>query len=240
MDIPKFQSSFIPNKDMQGPAQIHLTGGFLKTIGVVLFVTAVTSSVGVFAYGAFLKKSIASMEKDLADARTSLDPDFITKVAKTNSQFVSAKELISKHQVPTAFFELLQKNTVSALRFSSLTYLVEKDGNVKVSMKGAARSYATVAAQAKVFGDNPMIIDPQFSNLDLNKEGDVIFEFEGKIDKKALSYEKLIGGLDDSAAAPKPTTAISAPKALIATSTPASSTPVATPTKATSTPTKKP
>ena len=122
---------------------------------------------------------------------------------------------------------------------------MEKDGNVKIDMKGTAKSYATVAAQAKVFGDNAMVIDPQFSDLDLNKEGDVVFAFQAKIDKKVLSYEKLITGTEGGAQvennkALNTVVEKTAPLTLIATSTPASSTPVSPGGKGTSTQPKKP
>lgn len=221
MDTANLQTSFIPNKNITGLSQDESGGGIVSVIGITLFVITVVASIGVYGYQKYLESTIANMDGELSSARETLDPALISQITQTNTQFISANELIAKHQVPSSFFSLLQSLTLKTVRFSSLSYSIGKTGLVEIKMKGSARSYATVAQQAKVFGDSPLFIAPQFSNLDLDKNGDVVFNFQAQIDKKVTSYEVFINGANPVQAQP-------APILEVATTTP--STPVATTT----------
>ncbi len=202
-------------------------GGVVSVLGTTLFVVTLIASIGVYGYEKYLEGAIAGMDTKLEEARNSLDPDLIKKLTQTNSQFVSASALIAQHQVPSSFLDLLSKVTLKTVRFLSLGYETDKDGIVSIKMKGSARSYATIAAQAKVMNDEPLLISPQFSNLDLNKEGDVTFDFKASVDKKAISYEKKITDTTGNAPVATPSS--------VATTTP----PVATTTSAIPATTKK-
>ena len=235
MDTTKLQTSFIPNKDIAISTDSS-SGGILSLLGTTLFIVTLLSSIGVFGYQRYLESTIASMNIKLEEARKSLDPELISQITRTNTRFVSAQELIAGHRVPTSFLDLLSKITLKTVRFTSLTYETDKSGIVQVKMKGTARSYATIAAQAKIINEESLIIAPQFSNLDLNKEGDVTFDFKATLDKKILMYEKTFVN-DTDTGAPVVTTVTASSTFPIATttkvttvgsSTPSTSTPITT------------
>jgi hypothetical protein len=71
----------------------------------------------------------------------------------------------------------------------------------KINMKGLANSYSSVAWQSDVFGrsdrygTNKIIKDPVLSNLSVDEQGNVSFDFSANISESDISYSKI---LDDT------------------------------------------
>ena len=59
-------------------------------------------------------------------------------------------------------------------------------------MSGKAKSYNSVAYQAKVFSSEPAFKNAVFSNLDLDQSGNVVFEFDAQIDPSLVTYQNNI------------------------------------------------
>ncbi len=59
-------------------------------------------------------------------------------------------------------------------------------------MNGTARSFNAVALQSDAFGKSSIFKDPIFSNLNLDQEGDVVFDFSAVIDPVRVSYAALV------------------------------------------------
>jgi hypothetical protein len=197
----KIPPSFIPQKSVlnDGPSS-HPTSLFYK-VGVLVFVVAVLASIGVFGYKKVLEGRIASMEADLNTARASLQPDLIQELSRANARFQSAEKLLNNHITVSSFFNLLESLTLQAVSFNKFTYLMTDSGNVSVTMGGEARSYATVALQAQTFADDDNFDNPQFSDLDLNDDGEVVFTFKSGIKPQLISYSEVFSG-DDSVIVP--------------------------------------
>jgi hypothetical protein len=195
----KPQSSFIPKKPSEAGA-LSRSGGLFPFIANMLFVVALIASVAVFAYDKYLSAQIGKMDEALSAARTAIQPDLINQLVRSDKRVISATQLVESHVTISSFFELLQSITLQNLQFTSFSFGSGEGGTIAVSMKGEARTYATVALQAKIFNDNENFVNPQFSNLDLNDKGDVVFSFKSQINPKIISYvEKLRDG------APTPT-----------------------------------
>jgi hypothetical protein len=196
MDTTKIQTSFIPQKPFASPTPSSGNSkGIIYTLSVIIFSISVVASIGVFAYEKILNGQISNMEKSLSDARTTLEPTIIRQLARTEDKFASAKEIIDKHDTVSAFFDFLSKLTLPSLRFSSLNYQSGPAGIV-VSMSGEAKSYAIVALQAKIFADEPLIKNAQFSDFGLNDVGNVLFQFKATLDPKVVSYKSIIDALN--------------------------------------------
>jgi len=191
-------------------------------------VTTILISAGVCGYQKYLEGQIKAMDTDLLAARQALEPDLIKELTRTNDRFIAAEQIISKHEIVSGFFNLLENITLQSVSYSSLSYSANDAGVIEVNMKGFARSYASVALQAQVYGESKFVRDSIFSDLDLNDVGDVTFTLKAHIDPSAVSYETLIKQLYGTGVNP------TAPQA--------STTPVATstPVTATSTPTNAP
>jgi hypothetical protein len=198
MDPTKTQQSFIPKKS-SGSRETHISGGLFYFLGVIIFTVAIAASVGVFVYEKFLEGRIASMQGDLERAREMLQPDLIEDLVRANLRFESAEEILKNHRTVSTFFDLLEQLTLQNVRFSSLTYTDEQVG-LTVTMDGEARSYSTLAYQAEVFGDESLFRNVEFSDLDLNEQGNVVFVTKILLDSKAVSYEEMIQSLSESPA----------------------------------------
>mgnify|MGYP007080246224 CR=1 FL=1 len=197
-------------------------GGLLYTLSLFVFITSILISGGVFGYQKYLEGKIKSMDGVLVEAREALQPELIKVLTKTNDRFIAAEQIISKHEIVSGFFNLLENLTLQSVSYSSLAYSTNEAGVIEITMKGFARSYAAVALQAQVFSESKFVQDSIFSDLDLNDVGDVTFSLKAHVDPSAVSYETLIKQLYGSTAAPTttPATAVqTATSTSIATST---------------------
>lgn len=201
----QIQSSFIPKRPVSagsgGMTTSRMEGGILSLVGTIIFVVALIAAIGVFGYEKFLEGRIAKMQTDLEMARQELQPDLIAELSRANSRFISAEEILHKHKIVTELFNLLENQTLPNVRFTSFGYKDDELG-LSFDIKGEARSYATLAYQAKVISENPYIIQADFSNLDLNEDGNVMFSLEANIDPKLVSYEDYLKRNDLAASLP--------------------------------------
>lgn len=191
---PKIPTSFIPQK----PAPLghnKVSGGLFYVLGVIIFVITLALSVGVFVYKKILVSKIGNMETELSTAKAALQPELIAELSRSNARFESAKSLIASHTLLSSFFNLLESLTLKSVRFTNFSYDISEARKVSVSMRGSATSFSTVALQAKVFSEDSNFINPQFSNLDLDKDGNVTFTFKSDIDQKLVSYKTYIDSL---------------------------------------------
>jgi hypothetical protein len=194
MDTP-IQPSFIPKKPVVGQTpRSHTGGGLFYYIGSTIFTVAVVACVVLFAYQYYLNGQIAKMNLELTQAREALQPELIKALSRSSKRFASAEEILKQHVTVSAFFNVLQKLTLQTVRFSSFAYDMKPEGIV-VTMKGEAKSYATVAQQAKIISEDPAFKSAQFSDLDLNTKGNVIFAMKAVINPATVSYAAGINSL---------------------------------------------
>lgn len=181
------QSSFIPKKTSTG-GSFSQSGGLFPFIANTVFTIALIASVGVFAYDKYLQNSISNMDSDLNAARAELQPETIKQLAKSDRRIIAASQIMNNHVTLSSFFELLQSLTLQGVRFTSFSYGPGTNNATTIVIKGYARTYATVALQAKIFSENENFVNPLFSDLDLNDKGDVVFSMKTGINPKIISY----------------------------------------------------
>lgn len=179
-------TSFIPRKPEIRASQ-HFSGSLLYSLSLIVFILAILASVGVFAYQKISEKSLARMQSDLEAARGLLQPGLIRELSRANARFEVAGKLLKDHILLSSFFNLLESLTLQPVRFTSFSFIKEDD-RATVSLRGEARSYASLAVQSKIFGENPNILNHQFSGLDLNKDGNVTFTWKATLNPKLISY----------------------------------------------------
>lgn len=223
---PKFQSSFIP----KGPlvpssavfkAQPAKRGSLLGLISMWIFVLSIVAALAAFGYGFYLNSSIKKMGGDLEAARANLEPETIKEMARLDARIVGTEKLLSNHVVLSPLFDFLESNTLKTVRFTQFTFKETTDG-LLVSMHGQARGYAALALQADIFNKSKDLKSTNFSNLDLDERGNVIFVVDAVVSPTLVSYKRVLES------GPKVIT----PAASVATST---SSALATSTNATST-----
>lgn len=194
---PKFQSSFIPKgplatsatfqSKVQGPK--HSLIGFLS---VVVFSISILLSIGVFSYNWYLESSIKKIGASLEEAKQTLNPESIIELTRLNSRLNLTQNLIDNHTTLSPFFDFLEQNTVTAIRFTEFDYTNNDTGGIALTMKGASRGYSAIALQSEIFNNSDFIQDPQFSDLVLDDKGNVTFVFNATIDPSLVSYKDFI------------------------------------------------
>jgi len=182
-------TSFIPKKitplkKNEGEESISL----ISFISIIIFVIIVISSAGVFLYKSILENEIEDSAIMLEKEKDNFDIVSIRKLSRLDKRIISAEELLNNHIDLTGFFETLEGITLKNVQFKSLNITVNNKGGADIIMEGVAKDYSTVALQSDAFGEHPFIKNPMFSDLDVDKEGNVVFNFSAFIEKDLISY----------------------------------------------------
>lgn len=197
----KFQTSFIPKKAIVptvGQVRSEPVSVFL-IIAIVVFVISLASAGGVFVYKKTLISKINDMNKRLAEAKNSFEPDSIANLSRLSKRIEASKQVVEKHTVVTPVFDLLEDTTLATVRFSIFSYDLSDDGSATLSMTGEAKNFTSVALQSDVIGKEKYVKNPVFSDLNPNSSGNIVFKFSASLDPDLISYKKHISSvIDDS------------------------------------------
>ena len=195
MDI-KSHTSFIPKKAFNAAnTALHSKGnsiGILFLLTLIIFISAIVFSLGVFLYQQFLIKDIENKSSQLKRARAEFEPTLIQEINRLEKRIQSSRNILRKHKTTSSFFNLLEDLTLVNIQFKNLEYNVDENGRANISMKGKAKSFNSVALQSDIFGKSGSIQEPIFSNLNIDNKGDVEFDFMAFIDSNLILYENTI------------------------------------------------
>ena len=222
---PKFQSSFIPKGPIVSPTAFSSQVNTKKTglfgfLGSVIFFIAVAISAGLFGYEQYLNSTIATRGSDLDKARQQLNPDAIKNILRLNARILSTQDILNNHTVISPLFDFLESSTYKSIRYTNFKYT--SDNGLNISMNGQARGYAAVALQADTLSKSKFILNPVFSDLLLDNQGNVLFSFKANITPELISYKNLVasGALQAYTISPSGIIATSTTPVNIGTSTP--------------------
>jgi hypothetical protein len=214
---PKFQTSFIPKKQMasvggltgnsigSGPmqqrAKANLASAYMA-VAIIIFVLSVGAIGGSYFWRSYLKSANETYKSDLAKMEEKFDIGLIEKLKAKNAQIDYAKGLVNKHVAVSRVFGLIEKMTASDVRFSSMDFkgAPENTGSYTLSLKGLGKNLATVAFQASVFsnlvdyGLDKNIINPMITSQSFDTVGGVPFDFSAEISRDSISYKKSVVG----------------------------------------------
>ncbi len=88
---------------------------------------------------------------------------------------------------------MLQNLTVKKIRFTDVEYTgATKDNPPALIAEGEAATYNALAEQQDIFAKNEFLKNPQFSNFNLNENGNVVMKFSATIVPSAVSYKNLV------------------------------------------------
>jgi hypothetical protein len=195
----KYQTSFIPKKPVatggpSKPAGISL----FSLISIILFLVSLGLAGYVFLEKNLLIQKINSDQSTIESNKSGLTSDSITieNLVQLNSRINVAKSLLAKHIQVSPIFDFLQQATLKSVRFKSFSFTsAGKDttgtDRVSVQILGVARDWETVALQADEFGKvdwKKIVSEPKISNLTLNSDGSVSFQFSAFISPDFLIY----------------------------------------------------
>src|SRR3989338_252376 len=201
---PAIKSSFIPHDTAQPSGKRAAQSGsfldLLVLIAIVLFVASMALGVGVFLYEQYLEASSTNKLAAIDRAKAAFDPELITDLTRLDDRMHNADLLLGRHIAPSVLFRLLEQLTLTTVSFRSLGFESADPQNVSIKMDGIARSVNSVALQADLFGDNGIVMNPIFSNIDRQQDG-VRFNLTALVNPAALRYVQLVA-LQTPASAP--------------------------------------
>lgn len=194
---PKFQTSFIPKAPIpSGSASFGASPrtplNILSTFALIIFVGAILASGGVFGFNYYLKSQIESSNKALSEARQAFESPENEKILLVSDQLKSIRTLLLEHKVVSPVFQLLEKETLPTVRFTSFTFTRDTQGKVVATITGEAQSYAVWAQQAKIFLESDMFEDVTFSKVTLSEKGTVQTTVKAVINSDVVLYSNKI------------------------------------------------
>jgi hypothetical protein len=199
----RVKTSFIPKTSLETPGFKRPHGDPAALANIVagaLLVLAIAGAGGVYFFQQYTQSSITSKQDSLARSREAFEPDTIKQLAKLDTRIETGKTLLSTHVAVSDLFDELEKLTLSSVRYTNFDYSVVAPGHVVLTMSGQAASYNAVALQSDAFSKSAVITDPIFSNVNVDKNGYITFDFTAVIDTSHMLYAP--GNASASASAP--------------------------------------
>ncbi len=191
-----FQTSFIPKKPIIEKRAVEGRPiGFFMIVAIFIFFTMLIATGGLYFYRTFLQKSVQSMHDSLNLAKNQFEPSKITQLQTLDKRLAAASIILSKHIDVSPIFEALATSTLKSIQYKKFDYSYSGDptSKVKVQINGVATGYRAIALQADLFTDNKFMIDPVFSNLNLDEKGSTVaFDLNFSVDPSFVDYEQVI------------------------------------------------
>lgn len=191
---PKFKTSFIPKKPIQPSVSSKAEGksgiNFFMLVAMILFITSVLLTVGVFVYKFTLRGAIESQLRTLETARQSFEPTFINQANRLNTRIENVNRILNSHLAPSVMFSLLEEFTLQTVSFNRFLFQDGEDGTIKVIASGEADSFRSIVLQSDKFGQSGSLRDVLFSGLEPNESGNVNFVMEASLDPQLVLYRK--------------------------------------------------
>jgi len=191
-----FQTSFIPKKPILGGSVNYAspTVSFFLIFSLLIFFSILITTGGLYFYKGILIKKITGMERTLALANNRFEPSKIIELQTFDKRLRSSSEILSKHITITPIFNALEQLTMKSVRFTNFSYNLGDDNKatINVKMSGIAIGYRSIALQSDLFAKNKNLIDPIFSNLTLDDNGNVSFDLEFSVDPSFVNYKQAL------------------------------------------------
>lgn len=192
---PQFKSSFIPKKPV-APVSMRQTRakpvGFLFVAASIILIACVAMAAGIFGYGMYLQKNLTQKQDALKIAQRDLQPALVQEIRRLDARLRHAKQLLSNHLALSPVFTLLEKSTLTSVQFTNFNYVFNPEGGVTLELSGIAPSFGALALQSDVLYRDPTYTTVEFTTVNLDAEGNVVFDLSLDIDAAVAGYRNLI------------------------------------------------
>lgn len=207
---PYIPTSFIPKKPIDTAVAPSSSSG-KKSFGLVSLVSTlfILATVGAYGVSLFYEKTLEtqkqSIEAQLAEARDGIGTDFVSDMKALDRRITGVKKLLESHIVVTPIFQALEATTLHSIQYRTFQYEYDRSAtseraDVKVMLKGSAKSYATLALQSDALVGNSLIKNPVFSGLSIDEKNKVNFDLTFSVPAERLSYESFVASLSPALA----------------------------------------
>lgn len=189
----EFKTTFIPKKNLTQAREVGGSKMSTKTqsiIGItalIVFITTVVLTIGVFVYKKRVEVVINSRIDSINLAEKAFEPSVILELRKLDIRLRAASELLEKHTALSDFFVSFGESTLPEVSFNNFTMDYEA-GVHTVNLTGEARGYLPIAQQSQLFEENRYIENPIFSDFVLNDTGNVSFNLGFTLSPKLIIF----------------------------------------------------
>lgn len=183
----QINASFIPKKEVRARApRVRSVGANLfLLIGVIVFLTALLASLGVFLWGEQLDAQNSRSLQSLTDSREDFAIATIQEFIEVNSRLESAESILDNHINVTEIFDILEQDTLQDIYLSNFSFDTQ-GSEVVISARGYAPTYAHVALQADQYSANNLINDLILSGVNQAREGGIQFDLNFSLERDIL------------------------------------------------------
>ncbi len=192
----EFQTSFIPKKTLSPKPGSSSRGSFglINAVSFVVMLVSLLVAGGAYLYRDNLSQKVEEMKISLERAQNIFEPELLTELEMLNKRIQAADEILASHIAVSPIFEVLQEITLPTVRYIDFTYEIDSvnPNVVHVAMTGEAVSYDAITLQADLFSNNRFIRNPIFSNLSLNRTGEVEFDLMFDVSKSLVNFEQKV------------------------------------------------
>jgi len=183
----QIQTSFIPKAPITASAKPAQTApvGFMTVLALILALASVAAFAGAFAYKEVLTQKVAVAKSSVDRLKEDMSLENLRELEHLNTSLINAKKILASHVSSNRIFALLQQTTIPAVRYSSFNFK-----GAEVAVKGSARTYEDIAAQAAVFKTmTDKITTANFSDFTVDKITNVVnFNLSLTIAPEAFRY----------------------------------------------------
>lgn len=192
----EFKTTFIPKKNLATskvkPAESKKSKARRSLFGVLallLFVTAVVSTIGVYLYKIRIAAVINSRIESINLAEKAFEPAVILELKKLDIRLRAGTELLNNHVAISDFLESLAESTLPDVSFANFSF---SGGGNEVSMSGEARGYLQIAQQSDIFEDNQYIQNHIFSDFSLTDTGRISFSLQFTLNPELVTFGRTV------------------------------------------------
>lgn len=206
MEGSNFQASFIPRKPLAPAPAVkpRRSFGLFSIICTLIFILSALSAGAAYGYTFILNKDIDTKKEELDTLLKSFEPALIKDLTRTDSRIESVRSLMDQHMALASFFEFLNKVTLKNIRFIDFKFTKEADKLV-VTLNGQAPSFSMVSSQALEISkpeNSRYFRDATISNLNLDKNGSIVFTFVATLNPDPFLYKNSINASSVSSGLP--------------------------------------
>ena len=181
------RTSFIPKTSLSTRGTRKEGMGFFTFLSVAILVVSILGWLAAFTYKSLVEKDVHDQEVFLTKAKESFDPSLLSVFENLDRRLRTADDLLGAHSDLNPLFVLLDKITLKNVRYTYFSY-VNNGSAAAVKISGEAVDFPAIALLALEFNKDGRFKNPIFSNLGVEKTGEVTFDVSFNIDPTLVAF----------------------------------------------------
>ena len=187
-----FQPSFIPKGPLTSNQVFEKkrTSTF-SSIVVFLFVLVLLVTGGLYVYSRMLDSEVSGLKSRLVEAEKNIDTKTINQLSIFSKKLSQVKSIVSGHMIVSSLLSSIASSTVRSVMFDDFSFETQAN-SFRVTMKGTANGYPSVALQEKLFKESSFVKSVNFSNIGTTEKGQIVFDVLLVVDPSVFRYNPIV------------------------------------------------